>query len=387
MIDTVVLIIEEGKFTVSEPEKFSPTAIWCSHNRSELYGRTFQNYRSVQNPTSKELNKGIYKPRLTLLKGFSKKGVHKTLLKIEVSLPKLLYGNNFDELKENNFQAVIEKLAFVLRQMGLYVGEHDLRYADISTIHYSKNLLLDKNMTSQEIIQEISKGNYSLRQDIENVKYRNAGNLFKIHTNTWEFAVYDKIKDLQQAKISNKRSEENDNQIQLHFLDKIKSMPSIEVLRLEARLNKRKAIRSLLTELNIHTGTLFKDLYSEHISRQVLLHYIHKMKAACPDILNYNSDSNTFSFPEFMNNNPTLTLRDKFLFYGVMTALKTHGMRDIKEMLKDEKSKKSWYRMLKATKQLNIPREINYFVYLENKLKEFNPLSLEQFHENYYNIA
>jgi len=71
-------------------------------------------------------------------------------------------------------------------------------------------------------------------------------NLFiKFRTNSFEIAGYDKMKDMEKAKISEKRALEDDNVIQMHLFDKIettrKNKP-LEVFRWEIRLNLRKKI-------------------------------------------------------------------------------------------------------------------------------------------------
>lgn len=92
MIDTVVLLLSPSTYTITDPDKFLPSARWITNTSfSAVHGM-----QSKQNPTKKELATGIYKPRLTLFYSFPHK---KVMLKIELSLPKLFYGNNFEELK------------------------------------------------------------------------------------------------------------------------------------------------------------------------------------------------------------------------------------------------------------------------------------------------
>src|SRR5579863_8182160 len=103
MIDTIVLLVTQDLFEITNPDLFTPSACWILNNNHLLRGIS-----SKQNPTKKELAQAVYKPRLTLLRRPStsstpyyakaSKGKPTTLLKIELSLPKLLFGNNFEEL-------------------------------------------------------------------------------------------------------------------------------------------------------------------------------------------------------------------------------------------------------------------------------------------------
>ena len=88
MIDTIVLILTPDSFAVTNPNLFEPSAHW-------IFSKDFKgSIRSIQNPHKRELAEGIYKPRLTLTNRFSRDGMQASL-KIELSLPKLFFGNNY----------------------------------------------------------------------------------------------------------------------------------------------------------------------------------------------------------------------------------------------------------------------------------------------------
>lgn len=142
MIDTIVLTLDENSFEIVEHDKFSPSTegLYFRSSYYRLGGRA--NLTCVQNPTSTELRNGIYKPRLTVTKRIDKHHQFQITLKIEFSIPKLLYGNNFDELEDDDFTLVISKLKQSLRDMGVIVSEPVLINAQVSAIHFSKNIPL-----------------------------------------------------------------------------------------------------------------------------------------------------------------------------------------------------------------------------------------------------
>lgn len=63
-------------------------------------------------------------------------------LKIELSLPKLLFGNNFQELQHKDLAVVTQKLAITLESMGVMIDVDALAHAPVSAIHYAKNIIL-----------------------------------------------------------------------------------------------------------------------------------------------------------------------------------------------------------------------------------------------------
>src|ERR1700721_2753769 len=106
MVDTIVLLLTKDMYHISNPDKFAPNA--------QLVLATIQrSMQAKQNPTKGELAAGIYKPRLTLANRISFNSNLETILKIELSLPKLTFGNNFDELCQKDFPAVIQKLVVI----------------------------------------------------------------------------------------------------------------------------------------------------------------------------------------------------------------------------------------------------------------------------------
>jgi hypothetical protein len=94
MIDTIILTLTQNQFTITDPNKFEPSALSFINNDKQAP----KGLKCKQNPTSHELALGLYKPRLTLFSRLIPFSGYKTLLKIEFSAPKLLLGNNFEEL-------------------------------------------------------------------------------------------------------------------------------------------------------------------------------------------------------------------------------------------------------------------------------------------------
>ncbi len=113
MVDTIVLLLSHDMYQINDLDKFVPSARWVANPTPALYG-----IQSKQNPTKKELLVGIYKPRLTLFHRFSHLGKQEIVLKIELSLPKLLFGNNFTELKYRDITIATQKLTQTLETMG-----------------------------------------------------------------------------------------------------------------------------------------------------------------------------------------------------------------------------------------------------------------------------
>src|SRR3989344_1849902 len=133
--------------------------------------------------------------------------------------------------------------------MGIGVFTSILENAPVSAIHYSKNIPLTDGTTPHYLIGKIKQANVSLALDVNQTDFRNDGHSYKWHSNSYEVAFYDKLKDLEMANKSEKRAIENDNALQLNLFGTFKERKRLEVMRMEVRLNKRQKIGQLFRTL------------------------------------------------------------------------------------------------------------------------------------------
>ena len=262
MIDTIKLAIPAHRFSVARPTVFSP-----SLDLTKDYRGTF---RTVCNPTAAAKKEGKYQPRLTYVQRPSKQGTQKELL-IELSLPKLLYRNNFDELVPADFDRIVSILRTTLREMGVWVAlDSYLAEADVRAIHYSKNIVFDDYISCSAVLTMLASADISRVYDVQRTDFRNGGHVLHVHTNSLDIALYDKIADLRQERISPKRSQERDGYTQLSLLDEIDKPSPLSVLRYEIRLNGKKKIETALAGVGYKDALSFRQLFSSDISKRLL---------------------------------------------------------------------------------------------------------------------
>ncbi len=376
MIDTIVLTLKTGMFTILDHDKFSPSTKGlydASIGYYRLGGRS--NITCKQNPTPNELKQGVYKPRLTVTKRINRERNFEITLKIEFSIPKLLYGNNFDELTEADFPAVIQKLKIILREMGVYILEQHLIDAPVSSVHYSKNIALTDYTTPYTYFSQLNKLNINKRLDTNRTDFRNEGHSFKYRANSFEIVFYDKIKDLEQAKISEKRAEEEDNALQLNLFDVLTKQKPLEVLRVEIRLNRRQKINQILKKIGKEVEPTFTNIFSQDTAKKVLLHYISEIEEAYPPLLTYQYDSPKKFFSGFIRANHTTKLTQALKMLGLRVLLDEIGVREFREMTKHYGSS-AWYSLNKEMKALTKTDEPSVFSLLKEQVNKFEPLKL-----------
>lgn len=266
MLDTIAILLPEKDFLIKNPERFTPHA-------GAIFNSTFRDaglIKAIYNPTKEEKIRG-YKPRLTLLRRPYTIRANAIFLKVEFSAPKLIFGNNFEELKgDEDLGAVVASLRKALAAMGIETNHDVLLNAKVSSIHYSKNILLERTTPCFLLIQALEKLDLSAKLDLTQTDFRNSGQMVKYHANTYEIALYDKVKDLEQArKFGCKRSIEKDYEHTVNlFTYKLKP----EVLRFEIRLRSKK-ITTLFKSLGFKFERTLSNLFSADLSRTILMHY------------------------------------------------------------------------------------------------------------------
>jgi len=385
MIDTIVLTLKSNMFAIFEPDFFSPSTRGLTDPTAGYYrlgGRS--NITCKQNPTPSELKRGIYKPRLTITKRINREGNFEMPLKIEFSIPKLLYGNNFDELTDADFAAIIQKLKVILKEMGVRVFERFLINAPVSSVHYSKNIALTDYTTPYTYLNQLTKLNINKRLDTNRTDFRNEGHSYKYRANSFEIVFYDKIRDLEKAKISEKRAEEKDNALQLGLFDVLKQRKPFEVLRVEIRLNRRQKINQILKKIGKEVEPTFANIFNQNTAKKVLLHYLSEIEEAYPPLLIYQYDSPQKLFQGLLTANPELKPTQALELMGFRVLLDEIGVREYRQIIKRYGSY-YWYSLNKRMKKLKQTSEISVFSMLKKQLAEFRPMKVVDFQDKMLN--
>lgn len=374
MLDTVVLTLEESKFRITDHNRFEPSTVGLFNGSYGFGGKGYLVCK--QNPTKLEMVQ-CYKPRLSVTKRF-----REIMLKIEFSAAKLIFENNFDELEESDFSNVVITLCQRLEEMGVLVSLENLRNAPVSAIHYSKNMELLDGLTPYSILKEIQKSNISQRLDFDQCDFQNEGHAVKFRVSSYEITFYDKVKDLQQARISPKRGMEKDYASQLALYNDIqeerKKRP-VEILRMEVRLNRREKIRATLSNINKLVELTFQNLFNKEISQKVLLHYLDEVESHYPKPLNYRAKSAKDFVSQFIIDNPKTAMKEIFMALGYYRTMEEIGSRETRAML-GKYPKISWYRLHRQMESYNYTKSNSSpFEVIRKSINEFKPLRKSDF--------
>lgn len=372
MIDTITLLLDSHQFKITDYDVFAPSA--RGFFEKPYYDMKKGYLQCIQNGTASDKKNGIYSPQLTLNKQARKGGIS-IGLKIQFSAPKMLFGNNFDELDNTDKEAVLKRLQGRLKAMSVLVELETLRSAEVVCVHYGKNILLTAGNV-RLITQMISKMDISKKLDSSKTDFRNEGHAIRFHTNAYELTFYDKIKDLDKAKTSEKRSFEKDNFIQTDLFTK-KEKAQLQVLRMEVRLNSKKKIREFLIKNGCNPkATTFEGLFNKEFSRRVLLNFWNHYILPSIQIVLLAEESKEVLYHHLIfkgfSNQRALSL------VGTLSIIKETGIRTYKE------TDKTFSRIKKELESIDLTQNFLYSVFksIKEAINQMDSIKLTTYKGN-----
>ena len=369
MIDTVCLLIPKDKMMV-----IKDGSNW------DLYSRTEQYKKFVRNPSKVEKETGKYFPRLT---GYQRKFGQDANVRIEFSIPKLLYLNNLDEVEDKNFLEVVYKLQERLQDMGVILTKSVIENASVSSVHFSKNILLKDGYTVSHIISELSKIDLRKSFDFAKTRFVNNGQSLYAHTTSHQFTIYDKVADLGKDK---KRAIDKDQTVyqkNLFSLINNSEYAPKEILRFEIRLNHKRKMNKVIEDLGFDKNPTFKDIFSSGLSKLVVCDYWNKLiKEKNLGLLSVNLSIKDILQVMFLTDKK-IKPKQAIYFLGLyMLAKDEDGMRQLRSIVTKRMHERSWYRMAKdmryASELITKNNLKSWVKQIDKSLEEFKPYKIKK---------
>jgi len=311
MLDTIILQIPLDISRVTDFSQFQITKFEILTTR-----RSFAKW--VNNPTPSEKKQGNYRPRLTILKR-----ARALFLKIEFSAPKMLFGNNLEEVGKKDFGLLVEKLRTGIGVKGVVLSHEEIENALVLSFHPSKNIVLSGGYTADFVIKELYKANINKTFDLADTKFINVGQSLQIYTNSHSFVVYDKIADM--GKPAKRAIDKDRTAKQMTIFDNLKGQNrKLEVVRFEVRLSKAVKMRSVLGKIEyLDRSPVLKEIFYEDLCQRLIMDYWDKF---------FGSSSFIFS----TDTKPQHMLRDILMADPKIKAGKAAQLTGLKLLCKDE---------------------------------------------------
>jgi len=269
MLDTIVLSIPKGQYTIFDHDKFEPSTRPLFDYNALPRPKNLAVFK--QNPTKEDKYNGIYKPRLTITNRLTPRG-WELPLRVEFSIPKLIYGDNINEVKETDFEQVADTLTKRLAEMGVRVFRLFLDKVPVSNINFSKNFALSNYVSTSLILKELEKINLNDKLDLNKTHFRNEGRAVYYYASNNHIIFYDKMADINRPV---KRAVDKDKTLQQMSLFETfkKEKMKNDIIRFEVRLNQRQRLKSALKQAGFNEDPTFQSIFNESLAQKVLLGY------------------------------------------------------------------------------------------------------------------
>ncbi len=371
MLDTVKLMVDHGCYKITKPDNFNPSANLFGLKPYQKVSRS-GDLHCAYYPSDKNYRNGTndqYLPKVSLHRMRVGEN-YTTFLKLEFSAPKILFGNNFQELVDSDFPDLIKALHRKLQFMGVEIDPLFLEKAKVMTVHFAKNLVITEYGSCLYLLNAIYKADVTKTLDVAKTDYRNNGSIVRFHSNTSELCFYDKMKDLETSqKVSETRSFEDSSFLQKEMLEKYKNH---EILRMEFRLNAPQKLTAICNK--VENGTMqyyfFHEIFSQSLSRKVCIHYWEIIRKGMKHLV--LQDSSLDKIMEFLMDGRKWETGKFLSTLGALYLANDKGIRFLRE--KSLKKYNEIKNIFKHTSQFNNGYLMKTGAKIANALHEFTPL-------------
>jgi len=331
MLDTVILQIPIDYSAIIDHSRFTPST-------KGIIDISANFFKCTNNPKKADRESGLYKPKLTIIKR-----AKKIYLKIEFSAPKLLSGNNLNEVEESDFEEIASKLRKTIEEMGVRLWTFEIEKAEVLGFHPSKNIPLTKGYTSSFAIKELSKINLNQKFDLEKVSFRNDGEALQLYSNRHSFVLYDKINDLN--KPAKRAIDKDQTKQQIDLFEYIKrEKRNLEVLKLEVRLSSKTKMIEVLEEVGFIDTPQFKNIFKKDLCQKIIKLYWDAFFGKNLFLFSVNNNPQRI-LQMILIRYPKTNMRTAVMLVGLYQLCKDEGIRGFRSIAKNYKPKFNWIRL------------------------------------------
>jgi hypothetical protein len=215
--------------------------------------------------------------------------------------------------------------------------------------------------------------------DVQKTNFKNGGLIYHIHANSIDVVMYDKVADLRQSKVSEKRTHEKDNYSQLDLIAEFDKHKNVTVPRWEIRLNNQAKIRKELKAIGANDDLRFAQLFSTSISRAILLRHWQQVFDSIPKSEMVASTA-TQILVSHKQTNPSI----KFAQASALTLMQllrteTKGERAVRNIIEGLFGTAQYYRLKKMTRDPPNKTHLKDLLHITETITAMTPVSIADF--------
>lgn len=307
-------------------------------------------------------------------------------LKLDFSAPKLLFGNSLQEITEADKGFIFHRVKTALAGVGIIVEIKDIAEANVTAVHFCKNIALPREMKMRDVLDELKKVDINKTVDVTLKEYKSGGRVLSIYSGTVERAFYDKISDALKPK--NKRKDKNHIDREREIIERFK-LQDREVFRYEYRLKKTQTVRRDLSRaLERKYGPIsFGDLFTAGLFKKMAFgSWRAFIKRPENQLALFGSTNNLKLLLHITAEAQKLgltahSLNKGLISYGLARAIGDHGAKEVHGILSESWCKEHPERLTKKIQTAadltdTIPYS-NNISFIDKAIEDFIPITFE----------
>jgi len=268
MIDTVVLRLKNHQYTIKDMSVFDGINY---KKRENFVSKTYY----CKSYPDQQKNNGLYFPMISIL---NSKGGHqdpKSVLEIQVSLPKLMYGTNFFEVDKPDINIIYQKFLSILNQLGIETSVDQLKLAIVKRADFSKMIILPEYLGKADyVINKLLRFNYKPKAEFSCKEFRGKqeGVYLKFYNKAQGYVIYDKIGEI----LNNGYTSIEKKLIKQYKDGEIKN----NVLRFELSFHRKDSFDAFVNKRissDKKRDFLLQDIFNKKLAKNILLDAFDKV--------------------------------------------------------------------------------------------------------------
>ncbi len=349
-MDTFRIVLQKDQYHISDPNRFTPSLRTYSNLNSiqiQAFNKEYKGVRQFrQNQTNDTRAFGLVYPNLTIYERI-RESQYSLDLHIQLSLPKMLFGESITEFTDCSMVDLIPILISRLKDMGVDVTGEALRNARVVTAHYARNVLFKSEGQMTDLIHKLSLCSMGQWYEGNRKTYANDGYAVRFHAKIFEMVFYHKYRDLMgTGKSIDSHKTVQEKRLAQQVKDKNDIPP---LLRYEVRINGSKSIKRRMYEaINIEKDYwTFAELVNDEMCQKILESNWSKLKSKPENLLILQSVDFRATVSQVLHQYGGYPPRVIAEGMGYFFMLHFLGVKHLRNHVIKQSSRQAWYRTVK----------------------------------------
>lgn len=307
----------------------------------------------------------------------SKDGEGKRYFKFRVtfSAPKLLYGNNIEEVTEAQYDDIVRTLCEQLPFLALPTEYHklDIEMARVCRIDFSKNAMIAELVPIDQFCNMLMRAGHTPRTQNAQVRYQH-GELYRENIRDRSVVIYDKL-----AEFSSSTKKPHNAREQ--FFIAAEKAHLFQVFKLEVQLQNTTRVALELKPFGIEKPIHFADVFSEKLAHDILMKYWNKLiQDLDPNPELFSEDNMLATFQTMAMNRGKKTPQNLFASFGLSYLANKCGLSNVKSAFCREYDGQAWLRIKKLYEEPQLNQGLYTFVAsMEKIIDTMDPLQFGEY--------